>query len=146
MSPRNLNLLSLCIWEAKSFLYFFNFFLFIFSLLLGVCFAPLLLTAMSVAAENASGTVVETKRDGATAIAIAVKLTLFLPHHLCSPKIMFLLFYSSTTYASKASAVPLTTELTKYTQALLQGKTLTFGIGVVEEFQERLVSCSLKNS
>ena len=36
---------------------------------------------MSVAAENASGTMVETTSVGATAIAIAVKLILFLAHH-----------------------------------------------------------------
>lgn len=44
------------------------------------------LTAISVAAENASGTVVEMKRDGVTIIAIAVKLILFLPHQFLSPK------------------------------------------------------------
>lgn len=44
------------------------------------------LTAISVAAESASGTVVEMKRDGATTIAIAVKLILFLPHQFLNPK------------------------------------------------------------
>ena len=36
---------------------------------------------MSVAAENAFGTVVDIKSGGPTAIAVAVKLTLFLLHH-----------------------------------------------------------------
>ena len=40
---------------------------------------------MSVAAENASGTMVETTSVGATAIAFAVKLILFLSHHSPSP-------------------------------------------------------------
>lgn len=44
------------------------------------------LTAKSVAAENASGNVVDKKRDGAMAVAVAAKLTLFLPHHFATPK------------------------------------------------------------
>lgn len=47
-----------------------------------------ILTAMSVAAENASGTVDDTKRAGVTAIVIAVRL-LFLPHHFFSPNSLF---------------------------------------------------------
>lgn len=55
---------------------------------------------MSIAAENASGTVVDTKRAGVTAIAIAVKLILFLPHHFLSPKGMFGLCYSYAPHVS----------------------------------------------
>lgn len=43
------------------------------------------LTAISVAAENASGNVAETNREGATAIVIAITFTLFLPHQLPCP-------------------------------------------------------------
>lgn len=43
------------------------------------------LTAISVAAENASGKVVETTRDGAMTNAVAVKLVFFLPHHSFRP-------------------------------------------------------------
>lgn len=39
-----------------------------------------LLTAKSVAAENASGIVVETTREGAMTIAVAVMLVLFFSH------------------------------------------------------------------
>lgn len=40
---------------------------------------------MSVAAENASGTTVDTKSGGAMTMTVAVKLTLFLPHHFLNP-------------------------------------------------------------
>ena len=39
-----------------------------------------LLTAISVAAENESGLVVDTRREGPTAIAMAMRLTLFISH------------------------------------------------------------------
>lgn len=39
------------------------------------------LTAISVAAENASGIAVDKSRGGAMAIAVAVKPKLFLIHH-----------------------------------------------------------------
>lgn len=44
------------------------------------------LTAISVAAENASGNVVETKREGATTIVAAMTFILFLPHQFSCPK------------------------------------------------------------
>lgn len=41
-------------------------------------------TAMSVAAEHASGTIVDTQRVGATTIVVAVTFALFFLHHLLS--------------------------------------------------------------
>lgn len=63
----------------------------------------MIFTAMSVAAENASGTVVDTSKVGATTIVVAVTFTLFLPHQLlrlksllCSCKTWAFIFTNRT--------------------------------------------------
>lgn len=66
-------------------------------------FLPLL-TAMSMAAEHASGNVVDTKRDGVTAIAIAAKVILFLPHHFLCPENLFSIWYGYAPYISLCGA------------------------------------------
>lgn len=106
------------------------------------------LTAMSVAAENASGTTVDTKSGGAMTMAVAVKLTLFLPHHFLNPNRWSGVCHNSAfKNRTRNARKVITKKILNKTQSITYLEMERWENTCVEgEFSEILLSCSLKNS
>lgn len=99
-----------------------------------------LLTAMSVAAVNASGKLVDTTRVGATTIAIAVNSVLFLLHH-CLRRTSFFGFC----YKVNINTFSHEKNNDFYKGIELKGFPATSINSVEGELHEKFLSCSMKN-
>lgn len=89
---------------------------------------------MSVAEENTSGTVVDTKRDGATTIAVAVKPVLLFFHHFPTNQLNFVLDFCKRNQDLSLKIMT------------VFGNRVEFACVEEEVFQVKLLTiCSLKN-